>query len=275
MSTTAITDTVAIVLAAIVERRQRMSKPLVVGICGAQGSGKSTLAQALVGRLREGGVRAAVLSLDDLYLTQAERMALAATVHPLLCTRGVPGTHDISLGLSILERLDAGLPLSLPRFDKARDDRAPVAQFDSAPAGTQVLILEGWCVGALPQPAAALVRPVNELERTADPSGAWRQFVNRNLAGSYQVLFARLDMLILLAAPGFEVVGEWRIEQEHTLARTADARASRVMSDAEVMHFIQFYERITRHILEEMPDRSDLVVRLDSRRGAVAVTARD
>src|SRR6185437_8649015 len=76
--------------------------PLVLGLCGAQGSGKSILARSLADRFASRGRRVAVLSLDDLYLTKAERSRLAQEVHPLLGTRGVPGTHDVALGLQIL-----------------------------------------------------------------------------------------------------------------------------------------------------------------------------
>ena len=79
--------------------------PLVLGICGAQGSGKSTLAEALAERLERDGLACAVLSLDDLYLTRAERERLARGVHPLLATRGPPGTHDTSLGIAVLDAL--------------------------------------------------------------------------------------------------------------------------------------------------------------------------
>ena len=84
------------------------SLPQVVGICGAQGSGKSTLVAALAERLAEEGIAAATLSLDDLYFTRAERLRLASEVHPLFATRGVPGTHDIALGLGVLDALARG-----------------------------------------------------------------------------------------------------------------------------------------------------------------------
>ncbi|ATE67147.1 kinase [Rhizorhabdus dicambivorans] len=237
-------------------------RPFVLGICGAQGSGKSTLSDALAGHMRAAGVPTSVLSIDDLYRTHAERAALARDVHPLFAVRGVPGTHDVGLGLDILDTLASGLPARLPRFDKAQDDRAPEADWDEAPADTRLLILEGWCVGARPQADDALAEPVNDLERLEDGAGRWRRTVNRALAGDYQALFGRIDMLVLLAAPGFEAVRDWRIEQEHGLARGAAPGASGVMSDAEVERFIRFYERLTRHILDEMPGRANLVIRL-------------
>lgn len=245
------------------------ARPLVVGICGSQASGKSTVSAQLVARFCEQGIQAAALSLDDVYLTRAERSTLARTVHPLLQTRGVPGTHDVGLALSVFEALDSGRGGALPRFDKAQDDRAPEAAWGVLRPDTQLLILEGWCVGALPQAAAALVEPVNALEEDEDADRHWRRYVNAALAGDYQCLFARLDMLVLLAAPGFSVVRDWRIEQEQGLARTAQAGATALMSVPQIERFILHYQRLTMHILAEMPGRADLVVRLASDRSVL------
>lgn len=239
----------------------------VLGLCGAQGSGKSTLAAGLKARMDADGVATALLSMDDLYHTRAERKALAAAVHPLLETRGVPGTHDVALGLDVVAALERGEAAALPRFDKGTDDRLPEGAWDRAAAGTRLLILEGWCVGATPQQDAALVLPVNALERDEDGEGRWRRFVNAALAGAYQALFARIDALVLLAAPDFDVVLRWRTQQEQDLR----AAAGRGMRDADVARFIAHYERLTRHILAEMPGRADMVLALDADRRVVAM----
>ena len=239
---------------------------LVIGICGAQGSGKSTLVAALAARLGEQGTVCAVLSLDDLYLMRAERAQLGRDVHPLLATRGVPGTHDVALGLAVIAALKRGEPAKLPRFDKGRDDRADEADWPCAPPKCQVLLFEGWCAGAAPQPASALARPVNALEEREDPDLIWRSYANAALTGPYQELFARIDLLILLAAPGWEVVECWRDEQEAALRHS---HAERAMSPATVARFIQHYERLTRWILEEMPGRADITVRLGPHREVI------
>ena len=161
----------------------------VAGICGSQASGKSTLSAALVRRAADEGVPAVSLSLDDIYLTRAEREELARTVHPLLRTRGVPGTHDVALGLQVIAALERGEAALLPRFDKGTDDRAPQSAWDRAPANTRLLIFEGWCTGAVPQDEAALAEPVNALERDEDPDGSWRGHANHALAGEYRALF--------------------------------------------------------------------------------------
>ncbi|AYO80422.1 kinase [Sphingobium yanoikuyae] len=244
----------------------------VLGLCGAQGSGKSTLAQGLQARMGARGVASAILSIDDLYLTKAERETLAQSVHPLLRTRGVPGTHDVALGLRVLDALAAGRAVRLPRFDKGLDDRLPEGAWPEAAAGLRLLILEGWCVGARAQEAGELDAPVNALERDEDGDGRWRRFVNAALAGHYQALFGRIDALALLAAPGFDVVQGWRTQQEAELR--AAGGGSAVMNDAQVARFIQHYERLTRHILVEMPAWADLVVALDAARGVTVVRSR-
>lgn len=242
---------------------------LVVGISGAQGSGKSTLVAALAQALEAEGIAAASLSLDDLYLTRAERLELARTVHPLLATRGVPGTHDVALGLDTIAALERGEAVHLPRFDKGRDDRVPTAEWPQAPAGTRVLLLEGWCLGARPQDPSKLAQPVNAFEAEEDRDAVWRSYANERLAGLYQALWARIDLLVLLAAPGWEVVEAWREEAE---AKLRAAGAPLAMSPAGVRRFIRHYERLTRWILEEMPGRADLVVRLDEEREVLAIT---
>jgi len=243
----------------------RGDDPFVLGLCGAQGSGKSTLSEGLAQRLNARGIRTAILSLDDLYLSHDRRAEMAREVHPLFAVRGVPGTHDVRQGLWLLDAVRAGQDVTLPRFDKATDDPAPASEWVRLAEPLDVLIFEGWCVGARLQAEAALVGPVNALEAEHDPDGVWRRHVNTALAGPYADLFARIDRLVLLAAPGFEVVERWRLQQEHAL-RAQAPKGARVMSDAEVATFIQHYERLTRHILSDMPRYADLVLRLDADR---------
>jgi len=244
----------------------------VVGICGPQGSGKTTAVRVVAALLEARGLRVATLSLDDLYLPRADRQALARDVHPLLRTRGAPGTHDVALGLAVLDGLADGGETALPRFDKAIDDRAPVDAWPVVAGPVDIVLFEGWCVGARPEPAEALREPVNALERERDPDGAWRAHVNAALAGPYRPLFARLDLLVLFAAPDFETVLAWRQEQEAKLrARLAGTGQGRAMTDDEVAVFVQHYERLTRHIAREMPARADVVVALDrDRRSSIA-----
>ena len=247
------------------DRLTPATAPLVIGLCGAQGSGKSTIAARLADHIPD----TVVLSLDDLYLTKAERERLAEIVHPLLRTRGVPGTHDVALGEAVLADLRAGRPVRLPRFDKAIDDRAPESTWPQV-EGARLVIFEGWCVGARPQTDEALENPINALEDDEDSDEIWRRYANGALRGYYPGLFA-WDALILLMAPSFDAVYRWRLQQEHVLAAdiAAGRRPGRAMSDDGVGRFIQFYQRLTGHILREMPARADLVIRLDAERKVI------
>lgn len=241
------------------------AQPVRIGLCGPQGSGKSTMAHRLAVQLEGRGLRVALLSLDDFYLTRLERVALAARIHPLLATRGVPGTHDIELLTAILDQLAAAGPDAqtlAPRFDKALDDRKPAASWQVLPGRPDVVLLEGWCVGARPQPAAALAAPVNRLEAEKDPEGVWRGWVNERLGRDYASLFARLSYRIFLAAPDFDCVFGWRLQQEETLLRTSPG--SEAMDRAALRAFIAHYERITRDMLADPP--ADLMIMLDAER---------
>jgi D-glycerate 3-kinase len=243
-------------------------RPLVVGVTGPQGSGKSAAAGALALLLQARGLRTAVLSIDDLYLTRDARQRLAAEVHPLFATRGVPGTHDAVLGIEVMDALFRAGEIAVPRFDKAADDRRPLADWDFVTGPVDAILFEGWCVGARPQPDAALAAPVNELERTRDPDGAWRRYANAELAGPYQTLFGRVGFQALLRAPSFDAVLGWRLEQEHKLREREPGKGQ---TDAEIAVFIQHYERLTRWIDAEMPARANAVVQLGAGRDVVAL----
>ncbi|WP_333687205.1 hypothetical protein [Methylococcus capsulatus] len=248
----------------------RDNGPFVLGVNGAQGSGKSTLCDFLALILREGyGCKVAGFSIDDLYKTRSERERLAREVHPLLMTRGVPGTHDVELGLQTLDRLTKIGPevsVALPAFDKSVDDRRPLSAWPQITAPVDVVIFEGWCVGCVPQVGEDLVRPINALESGEDADGSWRTYVNEQLGGPYTELFDRLDRLIMLKVPDLECVYRWRGLQERKLAAAVRGNGSsshRLMDEAALRRFIMHYERLTRHMLAEMPARADITLFLD------------
>ncbi len=255
----------------IAKVRDHQAATAVIGINGAQGSGKSTLARALALRLCESySLQVATLSIDNFYLTRDQRRVLAAQVHPLLQTRGVPGTHDVEGILAAIARLKAlrdGDTLSLPRFIKALDDRAPPDQWQPIQGPIDLILFEGWCVGTPPQDPAQLSDPANALERDEDADGRWRRWVNHQLAGPYSRLFAAIDRLIFLQAPNFDCVMRWRRQQEEDNAREPGADIgggpASPMSGAELARFIAHYERLSRHALAVLPPRADAVVQLD------------
>ncbi len=260
-------------LAAWLAQQTTEKKPLLVGVNGSQGSGKSTLCTLLSGLLEVGfAQRCCVLSLDDLYLTRDQRQALAAQVHPLLVTRGVPGTHDVALGLQLFESLsnaseDSRIPI--PRFDKALDDRVTESSREIFVGCPDLILFEGWCVGAVAQPEEELEQPVNDLEAAEDRDGRWRGYVNRQLAEVYSPLFARLDLLLMLKIPSWEMVDVWRSKQEAQLATRNTGRG--VMTKSALQRFIMHYERLTRHQLVEMPPRANLILELNENQRVVQV----
>lgn len=249
------------------KHQEGAAKPFIVGINGSQGSGKSTLTSFIEYYLSSvHGKQVVSLSIDDFYFDQSQRNALAIKVHPLLATRGVPGTHNIPLALDTLRNLDSGSRTLLPRFDKATDNPFPTEQWPVIASSPDFIILEGWCVGATPQSQSELKPPINHLEEVEDPLGIWRSFVNTELAGDYQTLFAKIDYRIMLKAPSFDCVYQWRLEQEHKLAKKAAKNSTGVMSDEEVANFVQHYQRITEHALCQLPKKSDTVFYLDETR---------
>jgi D-glycerate 3-kinase len=227
-----------------------------IGIGGGQGAGKSTLAAAMVQASRLVGRRAEACSLDDFYLTRGERLALAQTVHPLFATRGVPGTHEVDLALSVLRGLTGVGITRVPVFDKGRDDRAPSADWRVVQGPVESIVFEGWCLGVPPEPADRLMQPVNALEREEDADRVWRTHVNDALGESYQRLWSRVDRLIYLQVPGMAAVRDWRAQQELALP------ASKRMADDELVRFLAHYERLTLWMFETLPDRADVVVEL-------------
>ncbi|WP_320823913.1 hypothetical protein [Reinekea sp.] len=250
--------------------------PLLVGINGCQGSGKSTLSEFLVFLLdRHHNCSAIGMSIDDFYLTLAQRNALSLAVHPLLRTRGVPGTHDTGLMQQTLTQLlSSDLPVAIPRFDKATDDRANSELWPTVVLPVQIILFEGWCVGAQAQTRAELTRPVNQLEARADSDLAWRLYVNQQLRDEYQRIFARLNRLVMLKAPGFHSVKQWRIEQEQRLAERIErdgGSVSAIMTRAQVESFIQYYQRITESCLQNLPQRAHDLIELDEQRGPCRV----
>jgi D-glycerate 3-kinase len=235
-------------------------RPLIVGINGAQGSGKSTLCKFLEVLLVEHNQIGVTVALDDLYLTRAERLEAARDHHPLFATRGVPGTHDVARGMAILDRLLAGKDAELPIFDKAADDRSSETRQVKGPV--QVVLFEGWCVGAAPQTAAQLREPANELERSEDPDATWRLEVNRRLATDYAELFARIDLLIMFQVPDFAAVRANRRLQEQKLGATNPGGPA-VMDEAALERFLAHYQRLTEWMFAEMPGRADILVEID------------
>lgn len=251
---------------------KHIDRPILIGINGAQGSGKSTLSKILQSILSSTFNKEVVhLSIDDLYLSRDAREKLASNVHPLLKVRGVPGTHDVLLGKKIISKLledKEKSSVKIPAFNKAEDDLYPEEQWNTITCAPDIVLFEGWCVGSQQQHESELLCDINVLEECEDPDGTWRNYVNRQLAGSYQSLFAHIDYLLMLKVPDMESVFEWRSLQEKKLADKCFKQGrsiENILSDNEVSRFIMHYERITRATLHEMPDRADVLLELDKK----------
>jgi len=246
--------------------RLNENRPALIGIAGSQGSGKSTLAKALAEKL--GGV---ALSLDDVYLRRAQRQALGADIHPLFVTRGPPLTHDLSLLDQVLDDLmsaDDHSRTALPRFDKLADDREDGSKWPLFIGRPRFIILEGWCLGAHPQPAEHLLKPVNAMEADQDADRVWRTAINQALDGDYAKLTARLEGLVFLRAPSFEKVLDWRSQQEAGLMRLDRISSGR---RAELSDFIARFERLSRWMMNGGIG-ADLTIDLDEARCVLAMT---
>ena len=262
--------------------KRQPGKTILVVISGCQGSGKSTLADYLCTSLEQShNISAIKISLDDFYLGKAARQTLADSIHPLLATRGVPGTHDTQFAIELLTqlKLQQSGTLQIPQFNKAIDDyQAGKSQSIKLPV--QVIIFEGWCLGAEAQSPQQLEQAINPLELEHDADGRWRNFVNNALATQYRELFSLIDHWVMLKAPSFKHVFQWREEQEQKLAdRISSKQASdyqtdpsqndqstHIMNAEELDYFIQHYQRITEHCLSTLPDKVHHLYELNSHR---------
>lgn len=255
-------------------------KTLVIGINGCQGSGKSTLASYLRTTLvLVHNIESICVSLDDFYLTKNERLELAKSKHSLLSTRGVPGTHDTALAIQQLQALKEHTTgtVELPVFDKSHDDRdAAHPQVVELPV--KVIILEGWCIGAEPQTAAQIEKPINALESQKDPNGEWRHFVNQALSQDYAELFSLVDCWVMLKAPSFDCVYQWRIEQEQKMATklgvdffSENHKAHPgIMNTEEIQYFIDHFQRVTEHGFATLPKKMHHLYELDAQRKIIS-----
>lgn len=237
---------------------------LLIGINGCQGSGKSTLAAFLTQILQDNyNKTVANLSIDDFYHTKNSRQQMAKEIHPLFATRGVPGTHDTVLLTNTLTKLSNNSNrINIPRFDKALDEREPENRWDSVLTPVDIILLEGWCVGVTPQKDNELLESVNILEETEDTEGLWRSTVNKIIKSNYSPIFQQLHKLILLQAPTFDSVFRWRRLQEDKLHKTAGNKPA-LMDTDELIRFIHHYQRLTEHMLEELPTQASIIFELN------------
>ena len=245
---------------------KKNKKIKVIGLTGGQGSGKSTITQIIKLILeKKYNLNIVYFSIDDFYKTLSERIKLSKKTHHLFRTRGVPGTHDIKLLKKTFLSLSKKnfKPFSIPRFDKSKDERFPKKKWQKIKKQPQVIIFEGWCVGAKPQEKKYLKKPINILEKNYDKNLKWRLEVNYKLKNDYAEIFNKIDKLIFLKVPNFKCVYKWRLLQEKKLQLTS--KGKKIMSSTQIKEFIMYYERITKQMLVDLTKKAHAVLYLDNK----------
>ena len=236
----------------------------IIGLSGGQGSGKSTITGILKFILKKKyGLNLCVFSIDDFYKTKSERKKMSEKDHPLFLTRGVPGTHDIQLLNNILKKFKEKKfkNLLIPKFDKSIDDRSKKYKWQKIKKRPDIVILEGWCVGATHQKESDLKKPLNSIEKKFDQKLIWRRKVNYYLKNQYKKIFKKIDKLVYLKAPNFSYIYKWRLLQEQKMKLTL--KNKKTMSKQQVKEFIMYYERITKHMIKNFYKISDMTIFLD------------
>ena len=243
-------------------------KPYFVGLAGGQGTGKTTIS-SIIKIILEKYFKLKVfkISIDDFYKTRKERLALSKKVHPMLLTRGVPGTHDISMMLDFFKKSKAKKfkNMKLPNFNKAIDDRFPKNKWNTINKRPDVIIFEGWCVGARAETKKTLKKSINSMEKANDHKLVWRKYVNQQLKTKYKKLYSQLNCMIYLKAKNFSLLQKWRLKQEHKLwLKTKKKGGHKIMSKGDVINFMQTYQRITQNMFKNMPKYASIILNLNS-----------
>jgi len=248
----------------IEKKYKEKGKTLFLGLSGGQGSGKTTIAKILKVILKIFFKRNVhVSSIDDFYKTLQERKKMAKTIHPLFRTRGVPGTHDVNLIRKFFDFVKKKnfKKIKLPRFDKSTDNRLNHRYWFNIKKKPEIIILEGWCVGAKPQLDLLIKKPKNTLEKYEDKELIWRKYVNQKLKKEYKNLFKMIDHFIFIKIPNFKMVFEWRFLQEKKLKKKSYLN-EKIMSYNEIKRFIMFYERITLQMIKDLSKSASIIMLL-------------
>ncbi len=243
-------------------------KPYFVGLAGGQGTGKTTTSSLIKIILSKYfNLNVFKISIDDFYKTRKERISLSKRVHPMLLTRGVPGTHDINMMLNFFKKskIKKFKKLKLPTFNKAIDDRFGKKYWYDLKKKPDVIIFEGWCVGAKSETNNTLRKTINLMEKTKDQNQIWRKYVNDQLKTKYKKLYSQLNCLIYLKAKNFSLLQKWRLKQERKLwIKSKKNSNTKIMSKADVLSFMQTYQRITQNMFRYMPKYASIIINLNS-----------
>ena len=241
-------------------------RPYFVGLAGGQGTGKTTISSLIrIILTKYFKLNVFRISIDDFYRTRKERISLSKKVHPMLLTRGVPGTHDINMILSFFKKAKSRKfkRLKLPTFNKAIDDRFSKKKWYDLKKRPDVIIFEGWCVGAKSENNISLKKTINSMEKAKDQKHIWRKYVNDQLKSKYKILYSQLNCLIYLRAKNFSLLQKWRLKQERKLWIKSKVK-SKIMSRGDVINFMQTYQRITQNMFKYMPKYASIIFNLNS-----------
>ena len=243
-------------------------KPYFVGLAGGQGTGKTTISSLIKIILSKYfKLKVFRISIDDFYKTRKERISLSKRIHPMLLTRGVPGTHDINMMLSFFKKVKSKKfkRLKLPTFNKAIDDRSNKKSWYELNEKPDVIIFEGWCVGAKSETNNTLKKTINSMEKVKDQKKIWRKYVNQQLKSKYKNLYSQLNCLIYLKAKNFNLLQKWRLKQERKLWIKSKIKSnSKIMSKGDVMNFMQTYQRITENMFRHVPKYASIILNLNT-----------
>jgi D-glycerate 3-kinase len=251
---------------AIYKNYLKNKKTRIIGLAGGQGSGKSTISQLLKIVLKtQFNLETVVFSIDDFYKTLNDRKKMSKEINHLFLTRGVPGTHDLKLLYKCIKNLKKKnfKNFLIPKFDKSKDDRFEKKKWNKVLNKPNIVIFEGWCVGAKPQNNSDLIKPINNLEKLEDKNMIWRKKVNNELKNDYKKIFNLIDDLIFLKVPSFKHVYKWRLLQEKKLRRTS--KGKKIMNIKEIKKFIMFYERITKNMIKTLSTRAKILINIDAK----------
>ena len=249
-----------------ISKKADKKRPYFVGLAGGQGTGKTTISSLIrIILTKYFKLNVFRISIDDFYKTRKERISLSKRVHPMLMTRGVPGTHDINMMLNFFKKTKSRKfkRLKLPTFNKAIDDRFTKKKWYDLKKRPDVIIFEGWCVGARSEKNATLRKTINSMEKTKDQKQIWRKFVNQQLKSNYKNLYSQLNCLIYLKAKNFSLLQKWRLKQERKLWVNSKVK-SKIMSRGDVLNFMQTYQRITQNMFRFTPKYASIILNLNS-----------
>ena len=185
----------------------------------------------------------------------------------MLLTRGVPGTHDVNMMLNFFQKSKSKKfkKIQVPNFNKAIDDRFPKNKWNKIIRRPDVIIFEGWCVGARAEDNKTLKKSINYMEKANDHKFVWRKYVNQQLKNKYKKLYSQLNCLIYLKAKNFSILQKWRLKQEYKLRlKTKKKSSHKIMSKADVLNFMQTYQRITQNMFKKTPKYASIIINLNS-----------